>query len=323
MNILRRVPGSVLWLLRPSKRLDKNQGNLAEENLCAEAVSRGVDRGRLVFAPRVGKAAHLARHAHASLFLDTFFYGAHSTATDSLRGGCPVLSCAGDSFARRVGVSLLNTAAGPLQRLLLVASLGEFEEVAVSLAADATRKGQPTGISRRSSSSALLDSPSNGDSKERDAFLTLIRRELLHANGAGLAGSSQDSTESELTKRRAGAEKTNLNKKRQPESGSGDSDSDSAVRGGGGSGGQFSSRASGSEHTLFDTARFTCDLERASEAMWEVYQRSSSLSPASIGEHGEHGGGGGGLPQQDATGHRGGNPMHLVVGSTLERGRAL
>ena len=92
MNILSRTPRSVLWLLEPSHKLSTSS---IPAKLSSEAASRGVNPGRIIFAKRVPKSEHLARAAAADLFLDTFAYGAHSTATDALRGGLPVLSVGG------------------------------------------------------------------------------------------------------------------------------------------------------------------------------------------------------------------------------------
>ena len=85
MRLLRQVPGSVLWLL------DDNDGAVA--NLRREAAARGVDPARLVFADRCRSADHLARHRLADLFLDTLPYNAHTTASDALWAGLPVLTC--------------------------------------------------------------------------------------------------------------------------------------------------------------------------------------------------------------------------------------
>lgn len=101
-EILHRVPRSVLWLFRTD--------TAAAENLQAEAAKRGIPRERLIFADRLPKAKHLARHRLADLFLDTFAYGAHTTASDALWAGLPVLTLRGDTFARRVGASIVQAA---------------------------------------------------------------------------------------------------------------------------------------------------------------------------------------------------------------------
>jgi len=115
MNVLRSVPGSVLWLLHAS--VHSNGGDPAQEqkqqqneeviysirHACAAA---GVSPARIIFASRVNKRQHLARQLAADLFLDSFVYGAHSTATDALRGGLPVLTVVGGTFPSRVGASL-------------------------------------------------------------------------------------------------------------------------------------------------------------------------------------------------------------------------
>jgi predicted O-linked N-acetylglucosamine transferase (SPINDLY family) len=123
MRILKAVPGSVLWLLEDNAK--------ASENLKKEAQSRGVDPGRLVFAPRMALPEHLARHKLADLFLDTFPYNAHTTASDALWVGLPLLTRMGKSFASRVAASI-SKAAGLTE--LTTASIQHYEELAVSLA---------------------------------------------------------------------------------------------------------------------------------------------------------------------------------------------
>ena len=80
-SILRRVPGSALWLLKPSSDV---AFAAVKTNLAAEMVARGIDARRVVWADRVSKRDHLERHRHCDLFLDSFHYNAHSTATDAL-----------------------------------------------------------------------------------------------------------------------------------------------------------------------------------------------------------------------------------------------
>ena len=100
MNILQSAPNSVLWLL------DCNAW--ATANLEAACAATGIQKSRLIFAPRCNIAEHLARHAHADLFLDTLPYNAHTTASDALFMGLPILTVLGETFASRVTASLLN-----------------------------------------------------------------------------------------------------------------------------------------------------------------------------------------------------------------------
>ena len=101
MEILNRVPGSVLWLLETSAEVKDRLGEYAE--------SKGVARTRLVFAPKQHNPLHLARYVLADLFLDTAPYGAHTTASDALWMGVPVLTLSGRSFASRVCGSLVRS----------------------------------------------------------------------------------------------------------------------------------------------------------------------------------------------------------------------
>jgi predicted O-linked N-acetylglucosamine transferase (SPINDLY family) len=125
MKLLKAVDGSVLWL--------SNANLAARGHLFQEAERRGVSPGRLIFAPRVEAPDHLARHRQADLFLDTFPYNAHSTASDALWAGLPVLTCLGSTFAGRVAASLLRAVGLPE---LITDSLAEYEALALKLAQD-------------------------------------------------------------------------------------------------------------------------------------------------------------------------------------------
>lgn len=105
MELLRDRPGSVLWLLA-------EQGD-AQRNLRAAAAAQGIDPARLVFAERAPLPRHLARHAQADLFLDTWPCNAHTTASDALWAGLPLLTCTGATFASRVAASLLHACGLP------------------------------------------------------------------------------------------------------------------------------------------------------------------------------------------------------------------
>jgi predicted O-linked N-acetylglucosamine transferase (SPINDLY family) len=123
MRILTAVHGSVLWLLEDNET--------AAANLRKETAARGVDPARLVFAGRVPLDEHLARHRLADLFLDTWPYNAHTTASDALWTGLPLLTCAGHAFAGRVAASLLNALALPE---LLTNTVEDYEARAIDLA---------------------------------------------------------------------------------------------------------------------------------------------------------------------------------------------
>jgi len=128
MRILKRVPGSVLWLM--------SRGETQQRNLGSAAELRDIDPSRLVFAGRVPLVEdHLARYRQADLFLDTHPYNAHTTAADALMAGLPVLTYMGNAFPARVAGSLLQTAGIPA---LITQSLQEYETLAVKIATDPT-----------------------------------------------------------------------------------------------------------------------------------------------------------------------------------------
>ncbi len=123
MRILKKVESSVLWLLVDNVT--------AASNLRKEAVARGVKSDRLIFAMRMSMPEHLARHRLADLFLDTLPYNAHTTASDALWAGLPVLTQIGETFAGRVAASLLH-AAGLTD--LITSTQQEYEELAIEFA---------------------------------------------------------------------------------------------------------------------------------------------------------------------------------------------
>jgi protein O-GlcNAc transferase len=128
MRLLSAVEGSVLWLL--------DDNDTARRNLRQAAAKRGVDPDRLVFAGRVPPAAHLARHRLADLFLDTLPYNAHTTASDALWAGLPLVTCMGRAFDGRVATSLLREVG--LDELT-TATLEDYEILVLALARDADR----------------------------------------------------------------------------------------------------------------------------------------------------------------------------------------
>jgi predicted O-linked N-acetylglucosamine transferase (SPINDLY family) len=123
MRLLQAIPASILWLLASDAE--------ATANLRREAAAAGIDPSRLIFAPKVPQEQHLARHAAADLFLDTFPYGAHTTTNDALLAGLPVLTCAGETLVTRLAGSQLHAIGLPE---LVTADLAEYETLAVRLA---------------------------------------------------------------------------------------------------------------------------------------------------------------------------------------------
>lgn len=149
MRILQAVPGSVLWLLEANR--------WAAENLRAVAARHGVAAERIVFAPVAPLDEHLARYRIADLALDTFPYTSHTTGSDALWAGCPLLTCAGETFASRVAGSLLVNAGLPE---LVMASFDDFEREAIALARDPARLGQlRSRLQAQRDTCALFDTP--------------------------------------------------------------------------------------------------------------------------------------------------------------------
>jgi len=123
MNILSAVPDSVLWLFP--------RFPITENNLRREAQTRGISGERLIFTTYEPKAQHLARHKLADLFLDTFYCNAHTTASDALWTGLPIVTCLGKTFASRVAASLLTAIGLPE---LITTKFTDYEKLAIDLA---------------------------------------------------------------------------------------------------------------------------------------------------------------------------------------------
>jgi len=125
LDLLNELPGSVLWLLRG--------GDGAMANLCAAATDRGIDAGRLVFAPRAPHPEHLARQSLADLSLDCRHHAGGVSTLDALWSGLPVLSIAGDNQSARTGASILHAAGLPE---LVVDTMADYRAMALRLARD-------------------------------------------------------------------------------------------------------------------------------------------------------------------------------------------
>jgi protein O-GlcNAc transferase len=150
MRLLAQVDGSVLWLLKSNA--------VVQSNLCQEAAARGIDPARLIFAEPRQHNDHLGRIAHADLFLDSFAVNAHTTTSDALWAGLPVLTMAGEQFAARVGASLLTAAGLPE---LVTQTHEEYEALALELARNASLLGDLRArLARQRLTCALFDTAS-------------------------------------------------------------------------------------------------------------------------------------------------------------------
>lgn len=125
-RLLQRLPDAVLWLLQWNEH--------SPAQLRAEAAARGIDPQRLVFAPKIGLREHLSRMALADLFIDTWPCNGHTTASDALWAGLPVVTYAGETFASRVAASLLDAVGLPQ---LACPTIADYEARILALAADA------------------------------------------------------------------------------------------------------------------------------------------------------------------------------------------
>ncbi len=166
MRLLREVPGSVLWLI--------DEGEATRANLRRHAEARGVAAARLVFAPRMALPQHLARHALADLFLDTLPYNAHTTASDALWAGLPVLTQLGQGFAGRVAASLLR-AVGLAE--LVTESAEAYAALALALARDPTRLAALRARLAAARGTAPLFDTDGFTRALEAAFTTMLRRQ--------------------------------------------------------------------------------------------------------------------------------------------------
>ena len=147
MHILKSVEGSVLWLFEDNP--------MAASNLQQKAEKNGVDANRLIFASRMSMEEHLARHQLADLLLDTLPYNAHTTASDALWAGLPVLTCMGESFASRVAASLLTAIELPE---LITTNASDYEVKAIQLATDSQQLSDlKARLSKNKSTSPLFN----------------------------------------------------------------------------------------------------------------------------------------------------------------------
>ena len=149
MKILKSVEGSVLWLL------EKNEDS--SKNLKRQAMKYGVSKNRLIFAKKMPLKQHLRRVQQADLFLDTLPYNAHTTASDAIRMGLPVITFIGRSFASRVAASLLNAVNLPE---LITTTQNEYQTLSIELAHNTIKlEAIKAKLTKNVSNSALFDTP--------------------------------------------------------------------------------------------------------------------------------------------------------------------
>ncbi len=148
-RLLKSVPHGVLWLLKSNA--------WAESNLRREAQNHGIAPERLIFAPGWPQERHLGRIPAADLFLDTLPYNAHTTASDALWAGLPVLTCAGNTFASRVAGSLLTAVGMPE---LVTQSMEDYEALALRLAGNPRELAAVrVKLARNRTTASLFDTP--------------------------------------------------------------------------------------------------------------------------------------------------------------------
>ncbi len=175
-RLLNQTEGSVLWLLE----LDK----AAKRNLLNEALARGIAPARIVFAPFVKLKEHLARGSLADLCLDTLPVNGHTTTSDALWMGVPVLTCCGSTFAGRVAASLLSAIG---LRELITQSLEDYEALALKLARDCELVAQiRTKLAHNRGKEPLFDTPRLARHLE-SAYRTMLER---HRTGLSPEGFS-------------------------------------------------------------------------------------------------------------------------------------
>ena len=164
MSLLKKIKNSVLWLYKSN--------NYSAINLKKESEKRGVESSRIIFADRVSNEDHLSRIKCADLFLDTFNYNAHTTASDALWSGVPVITKQGKSFSARVCSSLLTSL--NLEELIVKDNV-EYEEKAFSIATNSTYlKDLKYRLKQSRTKSSLFDTNEFTENLEK-IYIKLVR----------------------------------------------------------------------------------------------------------------------------------------------------
>ncbi len=179
-RILARAPDSVLWLSHP--------GDSAAENLRKEIKARGIDVDRLIFSRRVAENAdHLARIQVADLALDPFPYNSHSTGVDMLWAGVPMVALRGETFAGRVGASLLCAAGLPE---LIAETLADYERLVLTLYADRPRLAALHERLRQARATTSLFDMARFTKDLEDLYFEMARRATADGGTREAAGSA-------------------------------------------------------------------------------------------------------------------------------------
>ncbi len=176
LTVLRSVPESVLWLL--------SGPDDADQRLRTHAAHNGIDATRLVFMPKLPHDEYLARYRHADLFLDTAPYNAHTTASDAIWGGCPVLTVPGPTFAARVAASLNHHLGMPQ---LNARDDATFIELATRIGRDhSARVALHAELAARRRDSGLFDMPGFA------ADFAAVLHKMAQRHRGGLAAGTLD-----------------------------------------------------------------------------------------------------------------------------------
>jgi len=162
MNILKQIPGSLLWL--------NSASDIIKKNISSEAKSRGVDDERILFAEKLPQDEYMKRFELADLFLDTFYYSAGSTGVSALAAGLPIITFAGDSNASRMAASMLNSAGLPE---LVCSTIREYEEKALHFARNLEDLKKLKAKLKNNKDSAPLFSPKKMASYLEEAYLKM------------------------------------------------------------------------------------------------------------------------------------------------------
>jgi len=165
MNILKKVPNSVLWIFKSNET--------ASINLKKETTVRGVDPNRIIFASYLPNDEHLKRIPLADLFLDTFPYNAHVTASDAIRMGIPIVTLAGNSFASRVGASILSYVG---IKELIARSTKEYQELGIELAIKPNKLAMLKNRIKASASKSNLFDSNSFTKKLENIYLNLLNK---------------------------------------------------------------------------------------------------------------------------------------------------